>query len=29
METSYEKPIEPIVMEQEQADVYLVPILFY
>lgn len=29
MEISYDKPIEPIGMEQEQADVYLVPILFY
>lgn len=29
MEISYEKPIEPIAMEQEPADIYLVPILFY
>lgn len=29
MDTSYEKPKEPTGKEQEQSDVYLVPILFY
>ncbi|OPX87577.1 MAG: hypothetical protein A4E53_02439 [Pelotomaculum sp. PtaB.Bin104] len=29
MDISHEKPMETGVMEQEQADIYLVPILFY
>jgi len=29
MDILYEKPKEPNSSEQEQADIYLVPILFY